>query len=639
MASATTITDGYDQPSSTQISAASNHKFTITVARNTGGLAGSLQITFPSGFDLSSVTEDDIDIADDGVDITTYETTCGTVDAMLIEIVGQAITFSDCDIEPVRIDAGSVVTIEIGTNASFSGSGTHRITNPSAVGSYFVNISGTSGNSGSIILETTTVGGASVGATVPTSGSGGGGGGGGADPAPATPPDSTPTPDPTPVPDPVPVPAPTPDPDPVPAPTPEPEPTPTPAPEPGTPPSTPTNSNTPSSSATPPAPTTNPENGGAIPAPSMPEEPLPITEVPQPTTVVTPDKVPDEAPETPTIESPTVIRQIAETITSAKTVLEKIQDLPETKTAVSIAVPVAVAAAATTAVILASSFNLLSYLQFLFTSPLLMIARRKRKAFGVVYQSLSKVAVDLATVRLYDATTNRLVRSMVTDSRGKYFFIVNPGTYRIVAVKNGLVFPSTTLQGVKDDGAYLDVYGGQTINVTAKDATIAANIPMDPVEVGSEVALRGMALKKVLRGLQKTLSISGVGISIAAWILAPSTLTMTLAIAQVVIFLFFWRLAQPKKPKGWGIVYDATNKRPVGNAVVRLFEPTYNKLVETALTDSLGRYSFLVGPNEYFVSTKKEGYNENIVRPIDYRTKMEPDAIAIDVPLVPTPPL
>jgi len=57
------------------------------------------------------------------------------------------------------------------------------------------------------------------------------------------------------------------------------------------------------------------------------------------------------------------------------------------------------------------------------------------------------------------------------------------------------------------------------------------------------------------------------------------------------------------------------------------------------LTDALGRYSFLVGPNEYFVRTNKDGYEENIVRPIDYRGKTEPDAIAIDVPLTPNKPL
>lgn len=209
----------------------------------------------------------------------------------------------------------------------------------------------------------------------------------------------------------------------------------------------------------------------------------------------------------------------------------------------------------------------------------------------------------------------------------------------MVVAKHGFTFPSAILKGVQDDGPYLDVYTGQYITVSEKDATIGVNVPLDPIEVSSKATLRSIAIKKVLRKLQRLLSVSGVGLSVMVWIFSPSPLTAMLAMGQMVVFLLFWHLAQPKKPKGWGIVYDAQNKVPVGNAVVRLFEPAYNKLVETVLTDALGRYSFLVGPNEYFIRTNKEGYDENIVRPIDYRQKSEPDAIAIDVPLTPTKPL
>ena len=67
---------------------------------------------------------------------------------------------------------------------------------------------------------------------------------------------------------------------------------------------------------------------------------------------------------------------------------------------------------------------------------------------------------------------------------------------------------------------------------------------------------------------------------------------------------------------------------PVGNAVVRLFEPKYNKLVETT-PPTLGRYSFLVGPNEYFGSIIiAEGYEERIACPIDYRERREPWLLA-----------
>lgn len=350
--------------------------------------------------------------------------------------------------------------------------------------------------------------------------------------------------------------------------------------------------------------------------------------------IITPSKpVPTE--ESPVTES----GSIAKAVVNVASALEDIRALSEVRRAVDVAIPVAATAAVVTAIVLASSFGLLSYLQFLFTSPFLFFARRKRKAFGIVFNSITKVAVDLATVRLYDVTNNRLVRSMVTDTQGKYFFIVNPGQYRITVTKNGFTFPSVYLHGVKDDGVFLDVYTGQTVEVSERDATIAANIPLDPEGAGPQHTQRGMILRRLLRKIQFIISLSGVVLSFGVWFFSPSIFAIFLVAIQVVVFLFFWRLARPRRPSGWGIVFDASNHRPVGNAVVRLFEPKYNKLVETVLTDALGRYSFFVGPNEYFVQANKDGYDQHIIPSIDYRRKTEPDAIAIDVPLTPTKPV
>lgn len=801
---ATTITDGFDQPSSTQISAASNHKFTLTLANNSGGLAGTIQLTFPTGFDLTTLNEDDIDIADDGIDIVTYQTTCLSVDAMLVAISGQTITFSDCDIEPVRIGAGSVVTIEIGTNASSSGLGTHRITNPSTAASWFVNVSGTSGNSGSIILATTTAGAASVSATVaaavpPNDG------GGGADTcsssagssctssanscgmtdtgtigctggcSASTPSDSlcsvcaatqgnscassanscgitnsgTVTCDGS-------CDAIQPD-DalcPVACSTHEGESCVSSANSCGI-----TNSGTigcdggcsadsPSESACTTAPTCAANSGfgctssanscgmtnsgtvscdgacsanrpsdsacsasscssnegdictsgsnscgmsnsgviscSGICSASSPSEDLCApseacvldqgqdcttptnicgmfnsgtiscsgtcsADAPQDSLCAIPEVIPPVVPPTvppgasippvKTVETPVAIPKQTVSLANIASSIEIIRALPEVHAAVTVAIPVATIAVAATTAVLVSSFNLLTYLQFLFTSPLMLFARRKRKAFGIVYNSVTKMAVDLATVRLYDAVTNRLVRSAVTDSLGKYFFIANPGQYRITVTKGAFTFPSTYLAGVKDDGVYLDVYSGQTIVVSEKDATIAANIPLDHFEDAAQHTGKGMIRHRLLRRMQFVFSISGIFLSAGIWFFSPSALTAILAVGQIGIFALCLRLAKAKRPRGWGIVFDSTSRRPVGNAIVRLFEPKYNKLVESTLTDTLGRYSFLVGPNEYFVRTDKPGYDEHIVRPIDYRQKTEPSAIAIDVPLVPAKPV
>jgi hypothetical protein len=635
---AATVVDIYDQPSSSQVSTASNHTFVFTAA-DTLNEGETILLTFPSGYVLTTLTEDDVDLADDGVDLTTSANCSGSEQAS-VTIVGQVITVTICAGDGGAMASGSVVTIEVGTNASASGSGTHRIVNPSAAASYFLNLSGTSGNSGSVVSVITASGGSSVSATVPASSSGGGGGGGGGG---GTSDSDEPTNDPGEDPDP------------------EPEDTPT---EPEDPTGVlpegddPTHNEGGNSPSTDPAPDDGGSAGGSNPS-SGPSTSSPANEdgnsanipsVPDQGVISVPDEegtvVPDETgstsggfvPDTgnPTSTTPTsTVPTVPISTTNGSTILEEIRAIPEVQAAVDIAVPLAAVTAVATTVVLISSFSLLPYLQWLVTSPFLLLGKRKRKTFGVVYNAITKVPIELATVRLYDIATGRLVRSAITDAKGAYSFVALPGQYRLAVAKSGFIFPSAYLQGMKDDGVFLDVYTSQPIEVTQEQASIAANIPLDPSDAAQFHAPRVLRFRKFLRSMQYGFSIFGVIASVAVAVLSPSPLAFLFVGIQVAVFLLFWRLAKPKRPRGWGIVFDAKSRKPVGNAVVRLFEPKYNKLVETAITDSLGRYNFLIGPNEYFVRYDKEGYQQSVVNPIDYRQKKEPEPLTVDVPLMP----
>lgn len=675
---AATLADVSDNPTSIVISTVANHLITLTtVSAYSDG--ETLTITFPSAFDTSEIVEDDVDVTDDGVDLTTAAT-CGGTEQMSVAMASDVLTLTVCAGDGGTIAAGSVVVIEIGLNASSSGSGLNRIVNPTAVGSYFLPIGGTFGDSGSIIIATVTDDDANVSFVVPVSSTSGGGasstGGGagspsGGDTGTDTGEDTgtdTET-------------------DPGAEPDPGDEPGLEPGELPGMPPTTETGGETgaetggetsgesgdTSSGSTDggssSSPTSGSTSGGSTSSGSgssstprqetgevsvVEEEGTPTdsgssspdtntetsTEEPasEPSTGGTTDDT-EEPTKTPATPSPVTqtrataaIAAFRDVVEDVATFVEDIREIPEVQQSVDIAVPVVVASAAASTAVLVTSFSLLPYLQYLFTSPILFFARRKRRNFGVVYNAMTKMAVDLATVRLFDAATNRLVRSVVTDSEGKYFFIMNPGRYRVMVVKPGFTFPSGYLAGVKDDGAYLDVYTGQEIEVNAANATIAANIPLDPAEAHAASPSQ-LRRRRFLRAAQYGIAVSGVGIAAAVYALRPSTFTLVMIGVQVFVLLLVHRLARPRRPKGWGIVYDAASRKPVGNAVVRLFEPKYNKLVETTLTDNLGRYAFVLGANEYFASISKPGFQEATVRPIDYRDKKEPTTVAVDVPL------
>lgn len=57
-----------------------------------------------------------------------------------------------------------------------------------------------------------------------------------------------------------------------------------------------------------------------------------------------------------------------------------------------------------------------------------------------------------------------------------------------------------------------------------------------------------------------------------------------------------------------GVVYDAATKKPIGRAIVRLYESGTHRLVETDVTSSEGTFSFLPPEGYYYLRVSKPGY-------------------------------
>lgn len=251
--------------------------------------------------------------------------------------------------------------------------------------------------------------------------------------------------------------------------------------------------------------------------------------------------------------------------------------------------------------------SVVPFLRFLFLQPILLFWRRKRKKWGVVYNAFTKLPIDLATVRLLDAKTKKIVQSRVTDIKGRFLFIVDPGEYLIQLTKNGFTFPASLLDGKKEDGEFLDVYHGEPIKVTAENTVVTPSVPMEPSDKKEKVPW-----KIIWRGrlvvLQQAVSLLGVLGTALAFYIIPQWYIGIFLVIQILLYFGFNRFAKPKKPNGWGIVSEQDNKQPVGRAIARLFSKEYNKLIETKITDGKGRYAFLVGPSDYYVTFEKTGF-------------------------------
>lgn len=294
-------------------------------------------------------------------------------------------------------------------------------------------------------------------------------------------------------------------------------------------------------------------------------------------------------------------------------IIEALQS-PEVQAAANITAPIVVAVAIANVALATSAFSILNYLWFLFTQPLLLLGRKKRERWGIVYNSLSKVPLDLVAVRLVHANTNLILQTHITDIKGRFSFRVRAGQYRLEAVKKGFAFPSEYLKGQVEDGELIDLYHGEMVNVE-EETNLAVNIPLDP-QVKEETP-REFKIKRWLRRFQHFLSVASVILTAVVLLISPSWFLLGLLFFQILTYFLFRRLALPKKPKSWGIVYDEKTRKPVGSSIVRIFDKKFNKLLETQITDSKGSYGFFANKSVYFVTTDKTGYKKYKSEDID----------------------
>jgi prepilin-type N-terminal cleavage/methylation domain-containing protein len=351
------------------------------------------------------------------------------------------------------------------------------------------------------------------------------------------------------------------------------------------------------------------------------------------------------------VDNPTVEKAaeavVAPTLSAVNTVsvITGISSLSSVSSAATSAISVggaasAVSAAAQTAVTTTASaataasvgqFGALLYL--IFSQPFLLLKKKKEYAWGIVYDSQKKLPIDLAIVRLVDELTGRVVQTRVTDRAGRIFFFVGKGVYRLQVVKPNYVFPSAVMAGEREDGRFTGLYFGQKFSVSSAGQVVNPSIPLDPV--GADIGDKEF-IRRFFRGkIRLFVSVLGIVLTVVAFVIKPGYLIGGLLALNIILYFVFRRIMYPKQPAEWGVVVDEKTRRPVAHAVVRLFSSPYNKLVETKVADSRGRYNFLVGGNVYFLTATSKGYWKTESYPLDLRGSDKPQIISAPVGLRP----
>lgn len=230
--------------------------------------------------------------------------------------------------------------------------------------------------------------------------------------------------------------------------------------------------------------------------------------------------------------------------------------------------------------------------------------RKRRKAWGVVFNSQSGQPIPLAMVRIFDKRYNRVLEQAVTDNQGRFGFLVKEGTFYIQASKSGFTFPPKE----KSSTFYEKIYVGGDFNVADKEQTVAYNIPMDPHTRPGFVITLWIWIVRINHFLQKLrLPLLVVGLIFALVMIFTSYSLLYLLSLIFYLLLGILEYLRTFKARPFGVVVDTYN-HPLGMVIVRIYRKENNRLLETDVTDSAGRFRFLVAPGVYYLVAAKPGY-------------------------------
>src|SRR5579872_170682 len=156
------VTSRSDTLNNSNVSATSNQTIAFTTQDNLVSQVGltassNFAITFPAGFSLSTLTCDDVNllIAGSATSFNTFSgdtrTNClntGTSWGVSIDPTNRVLLFTTptSTNQYAWVATGTTLTVNVGSNATFQGTGSHWITNPSSGGTYTLTV-GAAGSS------------------------------------------------------------------------------------------------------------------------------------------------------------------------------------------------------------------------------------------------------------------------------------------------------------------------------------------------------------------------------------------------------------------------------------------------------------------------------------------------------------
>ena len=226
--------------------------------------------------------------------------------------------------------------------------------------------------------------------------------------------------------------------------------------------------------------------------------------------------------------------------------------------------------------------------------------KKKKKAWGVVYDSVTKKPLSRAVIRLVEFNKNEVVQTVVSEGNGVFKLAPKLGIFYLKVTRAQYLFPSATITG-DNDGGFPGIYHGQSIEVTDLSQNILVSIPMDPITL-SESEKSIAKIENMLEQLFGVLSpvLLGIGFlySVYATLRFPITLNY-LILSSYVVLVAIKGVLMLTAQRTIGKVTSAIDGKPVSGLEIGLYDIDFGNLLYRTFTDVNGSYSFVVPAASY----------------------------------------
>lgn len=308
--------------------------------------------------------------------------------------------------------------------------------------------------------------------------------------------------------------------------------------------------------------------------------------------ITTPGTISSPPYTSPTTNLPTTPGRIA--VYNSQPNLQKAADVTSVVSSAVAIASFAPAASAATTILTTSVLQGAS----IFNLPFLGLARRrKKKKWGVVENKLTGLPLAGVFVELWNLDQPELLGKTMTDTSGQFAFLAEaPGNFYL-----------------RVDNPLYEAYHSLTITITdPKTEIVKSQILLTPIE--SILQNRLQKAQKLIKITEFLYYLNWPLLIIGTFLTALSLYNQVtvFGIVMAIIYGGMWlmKVIEARYDRPFGVVTDIYNENPQPLSVVQLTKQQIDgpEIVRSTITDSRGRFLFVVKRSKYSLTAAKNGY-------------------------------